>query len=66
MDAHAKEGSDVDIVTHKVLRCFFKVSSGMNGWKNCVEEHTQRPTHKIYRVINVLFRERSIATRITL
>lgn len=39
-DAHAKEGSDVDIVTHKVFRCFFKVSNGMAGWKNRVEEHT--------------------------
>lgn len=44
VDAHAKEGSDVDIVRHNVFRCFFfKVSNGITGWKKCVEEHTHTP-----------------------
>lgn len=37
-DAHAKEGSGVDIGMHKVFRFFFfNVSNGMAGWKECVE-----------------------------
>lgn len=53
VDAHAKEGRDVDIVTHEVFRCFFNVSSGMSGWKKCVEEKTHaQKFHVIYKYNN--------------
>lgn len=34
-----RKGSDVDLVTHKVFRCFFNASKGREGWKQCAEEH---------------------------
>lgn len=40
VDAHAKEGRDVNIVTHPVFRCVFKVSNERAGRKNRVEEQT--------------------------
>lgn len=42
VDAHAKEGSDVDILRHNVFSCFFKVSNGFTGCKKlCRGTHIQ-------------------------
>lgn len=60
MDAHAKEGSDVDIVTHKVFRCFFNVSSGMTGWKKCVEEHTHAHNLSLMSYLDVILQQQRI------
>lgn len=53
-DAHAKEGSGVDIGMHKVFRyIFLYVSNGMAEWKECVEGHTLTSSLMSYMILQL-------------